>query len=430
MTSPNLILETTDLRGMMNKQAPTNSKFLKKYNEKTILNLIRLNKSVSRAELSKITKLSPTAIGTIVSKLICKGYIVETGIGKSSGGRRPVLLELRPNWYYSVGVDIDINYINIILLDIAGNIVGKSMIHIDMPREFEKALNILNEKVYEFLTSLNIPFCKILGIGISVPGMVDGNTGKLLLIPFFKWKDVGMPKYLPHIPKVPIFVENEAKASAIYEHWLGCCRGLKHFICINIMTGIGAGIFTGGYLYRGAKGIAGEVGHMQVDENGPLCVCGNYGCLDACASVTYMLERMKKIIRQGSLSKLNNVPNIDEITINTIIQAAREGDEAAKNVLLDSARYLGNAIAMLVNALNPEKVVLGKAFYHYADLVLDYIKDIVENRILNIKETKVDVVRSSIGEESSTMGAAIIPQKYFFGESETMSVKYNIRTGS
>lgn len=404
------------LRGNMSKQIPINGKFLKKYNEQFILDLIRIHKSISRAELSKITKLSATAIGIIVSKLLEKGYIVETGIGESSGGRRPVLLELKPNSYYSVGVDIDIGFINIIILDLRGNVYNQLMIHIEMPKDFEKALEIINEKVYEFLISLNISFNKLLGIAISVPGIVDGGSGELLLVPFFKWKNVSIPKHLPLIPKVPVYVENESKASAIYEHWLGCCQGLKHFICINIMTGIGAGIFTGGHLYRGAKGIAGEVGHMQVDENGPLCVCGNYGCLSACASVTYIVESMRRQIRQGIISTLNEIPNIDEITIETIVQAAKNGDDAAKNVLLNSARYLGNAISMLANALNPEKVVLGKAFYQYSDLVLDYIKDIVNSRIINIKEAKVDVVRSSSGEESSTMGAAIIPLMLFFGK--------------
>jgi N-acetylglucosamine repressor len=404
----------------MNKKIPTNNRFLQKYNEKSILDLIRIRKSISRAELSKVTNLSATAIGTIVAKLIEKGFIVETGSGESSGGRKPVLLELKSNSYFSVGIDIDLDLISIIVLDMTGNIVDKSLTHLKMPRDLNSAMHIIDEKVVETLSECRIPFNKLLGIGISVPGMVNGRTGELLLVPYFKWKNVKIPKSLPSIPKVPVYVENESKASTIYEHWLGCCQGIDNFICINVMTGIGAGIFTNGKLYRGAKGIAGEVGHMQVDESGPLCVCGNYGCLTACASITQIVERVKKLIRQGIITQLNDISNIEDITIDAIIQAARNGDETSKNALLDSSRYLGNAIAMLTNALNPEKVVLGKTFYKYSDLVLDYIRDIVNHRILNIKETKVEVVRSTVGEESSTLGAAIIPLGVFFGKYENI----------
>lgn len=404
----------------MNKRMPTNNRFLQKYNEKSILDLIRKRKSISRAELSKVTNLSATAIGTIVAKLIEKGFIIETGNGESSGGRKPVLLELRSHSYFTVGVDIDINFISIIVLDMTGAIIDKSLTRLKMPKDFDMAMQIIDQKVYQTLKTYEIPVDKLLGIGISVPGMVNGRTGELLLVPYFKWKNVQVPKHLPSIPKVPVYVENESKASTIYEHWLGCCQGVDNFICVNVMTGIGAGIFTDGKLYRGAKGIAGEVGHMQVDENGPLCVCGNYGCLTACASMTQIVERMKKLIRQGIITQLNDISDIEDITIDAIIQAARNGDEASKNALLESARYLGNAISMLVNAIDPEKVVLGKTFYEYSDLVLDYIKDIVNNRILNIKETKVEVVRSTVGEESSTLGAAIIPLSVFFGKYENV----------
>lgn len=400
----------------MTKNRTGNNRFLKKYNQTGILDLIRVHKAVSRAELSQLTGLSPTATGAIVSSLLEKDYIHETGTGQSKGGRRPVLLELKPGSYCSVGIDLDVNYINVMLIDITGRVIYENSTEMDSTASFENTVTRMERLVKEVVDKYSIDFRKLLGIGISVPGMIDSETHKVVFAPNLGWEDVDIRSHLAGTFNVPVYVENEAMASAICENWVGSCQGINNFVCINIRSGIGAGIFAGGQLYRGAGGSAGEVGHIVVDENGPRCGCGNYGCLETMASTRRIVENAKKLVRQGIASKLNEVEDVDEITINSIIEAARAGDEASRNVLLESARYLGIAISNIVNTLNPSKIVIGKEFVRYADLVMDQIKSVVSCKALKSPASKVEIIESEIGEKASTLGAAIIPLKVLFGK--------------
>jgi N-acetylglucosamine repressor len=400
----------------MSKTRTGNNKFLKIYNEKQILNLIRVNKAVSRSELSQLTGLSPTATGAVVSALIEKGYICEIGEGQSKGGRRPVLLELAPGSFYSVGLDVDVNYIKIAMVDITGEVVYEKSVPPGQGTEFESTANYMRRLISEAIDSCSIGSGKLLGIGISVPGMIDSDTQKVLLAPNLGWKDVDIKPTMEDAFKAPIYLENEAMASAICENWLGACRDVNNFVCVNVKSGIGAGIFTDGRPYRGAGGSAGEIGHILVEEDGPRCGCGNYGCLETVASTTRIVEKAKKLVRQGTVSRLNNFKDLNEITIDSIVDAARNGDETAMNILNESARYLGIAISSIVNMLNPSRIVIGKEFVKYADLVIDKIKSIVSCKALRTPASKVEVISSQMGERASALGAAIIPLKVFFGK--------------
>lgn len=392
-----------------------NNRFLKAYNEAVILDLIRINRSISKAELSQITGLSPTAIGVITSSLMEKGYIHETGTGESRGGRKPVLLELKPGAFYSIGIDLDLNYINLVLLDMSGMVVSNASDRMPHPPAVDKAVEKIGNAIQKMLAKLSIGFDRLLGIGISVAGFVDSETKKIILAPNLGWENVDIREHLSRFSRVPVYVENEAMASAIYESWMGSCQDIADFVCINLESGIGAGIFIDGRPYRGANGSAGEVGHIVVDENGPKCGCGNYGCLETVASPASMVEKAKRLVKQGVVSVLNNAEDVENIDLNLVIQAAREGDETAKGILLESARYIGIAISSIVNTLNPSKIVIGKEFTRYADLVLGQIKSITACKALNYPASRVDIAASDSGENSSTIGAGIIPLKILFG---------------
>lgn len=393
-----------------------NNQFLKQLNQTIILDLIRVNKAISKAQLAEITGLSPTAIGMITSSLQEQGYIHETGIGESKGGRKPVLLELKPRSYYSVGVDFDVDYMNILLVDITGEIISEKASRVSHWESVEKVMEKMESMIGEILSEFSIETEKLLGIGISVPGMVEWEQCEVVMAPNLGWEKVAVKDYMKRFQEVPIYLENEAMASAICENWVGSCQGINNFVCINIKSGIGAGIFTHGRLYRGASGSAGEVGHIVVDENGPKCGCGNYGCLETMASTSYIVEKARKLVRQGSVSSLNDVEDADGITIEDVIRAAKSGDGTAINILNESARYLGIAISNIANTLNPSKVVLGKEFVKYADLVMEQIVSVVACKALKSPAAHMDIAASTIGERASTLGAALIPVKTLFGK--------------
>ena len=393
-----------------------NNQFLKKFNQAVILDLIRREKGISKAELAEITGLSPTAVGVITASLLEEGYIHETGTGESKGGRRPVLLELKPRSFYAIGVDMDVAYMNMMLIDITGEVICERTMHLSESTAFEKAVGRLEDAILDMLDEKVIDLGRLLGIGISVPGLVNSETGEVVLAPNLQWENIDVKFHLIRLKHVPVYVENEAMASAICENWIGLCQDVGNFVCINIKSGIGAGIFTNGKLYRGAGGSAGEVGHIVVDENGPKCGCGNYGCLETLASTTRIADKAKRLVRQGIVSSLNEIKDVDAITIDRIVEAARGGDEAAKNILMESARYIGIAISSIINTLNPSKIVLGKEFIKYADLVMEHIKGVAVCKSLAFPTANVEITASNIGEKASALGAAIIPLKVLFGK--------------
>ncbi len=398
----------------MTKGKTGNSKFLKAYNEAGILDRIRIKQAVSRADLSKETGLSPTAIGVIVSSLIEKEYIHEIGTGESNGGRKPVLLELKPDSYYSVGLDIEVDSIQYVLTDITGRLVheGSALLSENTAEAVIKASEACTRQI---MAECSIGQDRLLGVGISVPGMVDSISHRVVLAPNLGWEDADPAGLLKERLGLPIYIENEAMSSAICENWIGACQVAGNFVCVNIKSGIGAGIFAGGRPYRGTGGTAGEVGHVVVDENGPKCGCGNYGCLETMASTGSIVEKARKMVRQGVVSNLNHIENVDEISLDDIVGAARSGDAAAVNVLDEASRYLGIALSNLVNTLNPSRIVLGKDFTVYGDLVLGTLRSIIDTKALKRPASNVELIISEIGERASTLGAAIIPLKKLFG---------------
>jgi len=388
-----------------------NNKFLKRLNRMTILNVIREYGAISKIELSKITGLSPTAVGSITSELQEEGYIHETGKGESKGGRPPKLLELKPGSYYSVGVDFDVDYMNLALVDITGQVIDQKSHKVPKWDSVENVAEKLELMIAQIINKHSINRQKLLGIGISIPGLVDLNKSEIIMAPNLGWKNINLKSYLIQLKDVPLYIENEAMASAIYENWIGSCRGIENFVCINIKSGIGAGIFINGKPYRGVSGTAGEIGHMVVDENGPRCGCGNFGCLETLASAAYIEQRARKMARQGVSIKLSSYKDIDSISIDDVAEAARNGDEASIDILRESGRYLGMAIANTINMLNPKRIVLGKEFTKYADIVLDTVKAVVERKALRSPAAVVEIIASEIGDKASTIGAALIPIK-------------------
>lgn len=392
-----------------------NNKFLKELNEISLLDLIRTNKQVSKADLAQLTGLSPTACGIIVTNLLEKSYIREAGIGISKGGRRPNLYELNPKSYYAVGVDIDVDFIRFILMDITGNVEYTDKISNGISNSVAELTKLIEGKVHHIIGQFKIGEDRLLGIGVSIPGMVDNITHEIIFAPNLGWERVDLEHMMSGMGNFPIFVDNEAMCSAICENWIGCCTEQKDFVCINMKSGIGSSIFAGGNLYRGFCGSAGEIGHIMVDQNGPKCACGNYGCLETLVSAKSMAEKAQRLIRQGLITDFAEGPDIDSISIDDIIRFAKAGNESARMILVEAAGYLGLAVANLINTINPSKIILGKELVKFSEDILEHLKNIALARALKYPASRVEIRTSELGEDTSALGAAIIPLKKLFG---------------
>lgn len=393
-----------------------NNKFLKQFNETSLLELIRTNKQISKADLAQLTGLSPTACGTIVTNLLEKGHIREAGIGVSKGGRRPNLYELNPKSYYSIGVDIDVDYIRFILMDITGNVEYRDKISSGFDQSVTESITLIEEKVQQIIELNDIKDDRLLGVGVSVPGMVDNVTHEVIFAPNLGWERVDLERMMSDMGSFPIFVDNEAMCSAISENWIGCCTEQKDFVCINMKSGIGSSIFASGNLYRGCSGSAGEIGHIMLDHNGPKCACGNYGCLETLVSTKAMVEKAQKLVRQGLIPDFPETQDINSInSIDDIISAVKAGNEAARVILVEAAGYLGLAISNLINTVNPSRIVLGKELIKMPEDILEHLRSIALAKALRYPASRVEIIISELGDDSSALGAAIIPLKKLFG---------------
>lgn len=399
----------------MIKNKTGNNQYLKELNQAAVLDLIRQKGRLSRKELSDLTGLSPTACGSITRQLIQDGFLHETGQGESTGGRKPVMLELKPRSYYAAGFDIGMEEIQMAVADITGQILYRQNLEYTMGISVEKALDMVHDELSMLVDKMGLKWENFLGCGLSIPGLVDRGTNQVIMAPNLSWNHVDLKAKASEILKMPVYIENEAMCSAICENWIGKCMNIDSFVCINVESGIGAGIFIGGSIYRGFSGSAGEIGHLIVQENGRLCGCGNHGCLETYASTRYMLLEVNNRLNKRHMFKSNDGPE-GSLRWDKIVDAAKNGDALCSEVLHQGAKYLGYAVAFLINTLNPEAIVLGKSFTQYATMVMDTLIRTVKEKALNYPASRVQIMTSDFGMNSSALGAAMIPIRKIFGK--------------
>lgn len=381
--------------------------------ELNILQLIHSGMNNSRLELAKQADLSPSSITAIVQRLIKKGLVMESEPAVSQLGRRPIPLQIRKDAAYLVGVDLGSFFLRIVITDVNGEIVYRSKTQTEMWAGRERVLERTFLAVHQAIRESNIPSKAIRGIGIAHSGVIDSEAGLVLSYPrpgqMAGWKNVPLREIFQDEFDLPCLLEDGVRTAAIAEKCFGVARDLSDFIYIDVGMGIGAGIFMGGKLYRGAGGKAGEFGHITVNENGPLCSCGNNGCLEAMSSCAAIIQDVKTAIENGIDSKIRELAggDLDKISIELIAQAATEDDSLAFRVLQKSASYIGIALANLVNLMNPRVMIFGGAlFREVPQLLADPLRRTIKQRSLERSANEVELKVSTLGGEASAIGAA------------------------
>jgi predicted NBD/HSP70 family sugar kinase len=381
--------------------------------EAEILGLVHSRLALSRAELAKLTGLSAGLISAIVRRLINANLVVESGLEPSKLGRRRVALKLRAGSSYTVGVEIGTFFLRVIVNDLSGNVCHKFETRTVLAEGFTRVMDRCFEAIGNAITECGIPKDSIVGIGVAHSGVVDSRRGTVLSFPrpgqMAEWRNVPLREIIEEKFKVPCIIEDGVRMAALAEKQLGAATELSDFVYVRIGMGIGACIFIDGEPYRGAGGSAGEFGHMTVDENGPLCFCGNNGCLSALASCSAIIQGVSGAIRKGVQSRVQEMAgnDIDHISIEMILQAAAENDSLAFRVLNEAAVHIGVALADVVNLLNPSVVVFsGPLFQTNPQLMLDAIQRVIRQRALEKAANEVQLRVSTLGPDSPALGAA------------------------
>ncbi|MBP2659046.1 MAG: Glucokinase [Firmicutes bacterium] len=375
-------------------------------NDALTLNVIRRQGPVSRVEISKMTGLTPPTVTNITTKLLELGLIAEDRIGESSGGRRPLLLKIN-----SLLATVIIVYIR------SERMIGY-VIDPEFQIQLEDSRNIKGKKEDEILKMLLdiISDCRkravvpVLAVGVVVRGPVRRKDGIAVFVPNIGWRNTPLKGIIEEHIGLPAFIENDVKALSNGEYYYGSVKDAKSMILLKVSHGIGGGIIFNGSLYRGVNDSAGEVGHTTIDIAGPICSCGNYGCLEALASENALVDAVAKAIKEGQSSIIYDMVKgeLKDLTPEVIYEAADAGDELAIRMLGQVARYLGIGIANLVNTFNPEILIIGGGIVRGRQYIEDIVRQIVEDRSFESSSNVLEISFLTTTTENTLKGAADI----------------------
>ncbi|MGI9035444.1 MAG: ROK family transcriptional regulator [Pyrinomonadaceae bacterium] len=364
-------------------------------NKQIVLNYVRDRAPISRAEIARETALQRSTVSAIVDDLQFDNLIEEIGTGDSTGGRKPTLLKLKTGIPVAIGVDITPRETTIALAGLDGSILQKEMF------ETSPDANFMSARIVKTIEKYNRAKKNYkLEVGISVPGIADQTTGKVLYIPYFGWRDWDICKQIKEKTNLRATVDNDANAIALAELWFGAERNRRHrnFITVLVAEGIGTGIIFDGENYRGDRGAAGEFGHMIIGKNAPVkCSCGSRACWEAHASEGAIKFRYLNQIKNGSAKSKN-------VTMEQLIELANGGDEKAVRAFRETAKYLGIGISNLIIGFSPQAVIVSGRIVKIWNLIKDEIESLAERSIRQgLPETIIEA--SSLGDSPTLTGS-------------------------
>lgn len=399
----------------------------KHLNRSLVLNTIHKYGPISKADISQKLNLTFATIGNITSELIKTEAIRTSGFGESNGGRKPALYEINWENFYVIAVDIGVTKITAAIVNLKGEIYSRYDVGMSSIKDSLTLIERVYKTVDELLAGKDITDSKIFGIGVSAPGPIDGDEGKILSPPNLQdTSDVNIEQLLEERYHLTTILEKDANAAALAEQWFGSIHMKENILYILADQGIGGGIIIGTRIYRGFKNGAGEIGHVSIDVDGPRCNCGNFGCLEAMASGIAVIKRVQEEIRRGVLSTLADLYLQEDhsLTLDEIIKHARQGDRLANTVLDEAGRYLGIGVANAINFFAPSKVIFGGQMIDLNPEVVRTAEKIAKSRSFSSFAKKITFTKSSFGYQSTLVGAAsIIQQKLFDAPEETIIQK-------
>ena len=365
------------------------SNTIRNINRQIVLNYVREREPISRAEIAKQTELQRSTVSAIVDSLVTEGFIKEIGVGESSGGRKPTLLQLRKDQPVAVGVDITPTTTSVALANLAGEILEQQSFQTspDGEKTFEQIIKRLL-KIKSKLKSDSVE------IGVSVPGLVDAATGIVSYVPYFQWKHWNLKQKIERAAELPVVIDNDANAIALAELWFG---GLEHtvknFVSVLVAEGIGTGIIFDGQIYRGNQGAAGEFGHMVVgSKNKVVCSCGSTQCWEAFAS------------NKATLARFNDLTDRKAENVEEVFSLALEQNAEALRIVNETTRYLALGIVNLIVGLSPEIIVISGKITRIWSLIERQLLETVETNIRQ-KLPEIQIKASTLGEQPTLQGA-------------------------
>lgn len=376
------------------KSITWNQQVVKKNNTSLVFQTITQSEPISRADIAQQSGLNKATVSSLVSELLNKDLIYESGPGESSGGRRPVLLHYNANAGYSIGIDLGVNYVLGVVTDLKGKVIVEENFKVKNS-SFPEVVDLIKSMIYSLIKDLPKTPYGIIGIGIGIPGIVDKQS-KILLAPNLGWKNCELKSLIEEEFQVPVVIENEANAGAYGEKEFGVGQDYKDIVYVSAGIGIGVGLILNNDLYQGLNGFSGEMGHMVIDINGVPCSCGSKGCWEAYASEFALLNKADS-----------------DTTLEALIDLAKENDEKALSLFKETGQFIGYGINNIINTFNPEQIIIGNRLAMAEPWIKQPILDIVYSHSLSFQQKDLQISFSKHSTHSAALGVAAITTEAF-----------------
>ncbi|MFH9263065.1 MULTISPECIES: ROK family transcriptional regulator [unclassified Streptomyces] len=372
-------------------ETPGSQTSLHRANLERVVRAVRMAGSLTQAEIARSTGLSAATVSNIVRELKDGGTVEVTPT--SAGGRRARSVSLSGDAGIVIGVDFGHTHLRVAVGNLAHQVLAEESEPLDVDASSAEGFDRAEVLVKRLIAATGIGPDKVIGIGLGVPGPIDvesGTLGSTSILP--GWTGINPSEELSGRLGVPVYVDNDANLGALGELVWGSGRGVKDLAYIKVASGVGAGLVIDGTIYRGPGGTAGEIGHITLDESGPVCRCGNRGCLETFTAARYVLPLLQPSHGPG-------------LTMERVVQLAREGDPGCRRVIGDVGRHIGSGVANLCNLLNPSRVVLGGSLAEAGELVLGPIRDSVSRYAIPSAARQLSVLPGALGGRAEVLGA-------------------------
>ncbi|MGJ5894786.1 ROK family transcriptional regulator [Streptomyces niveiscabiei] len=380
------------------------------YNQAVVLDAVRTSGEISRVELAALTGLTNQTVSNVVRKLLDAGLVAESGQAPSNGGKRRTLLSLRADGAYAVGVHLDPDAAVIVVVDLAGQVVGSRRLRLTDPGDPAGIVDRVSRAALRLVERAGVDRARLLGLGVAAPGPLDGTTGAVVSPPNFPgWGRVPLTEMFAEATGLPVALDNDATAAAIGERWIGGAERAGSFLFVYLGTGVGAGIVLDNTVLHGDSGNAGEFGHMPVEPGDRVCQCGANDCLGPYCSPAAIIEDLFDRHGPGTAAGLGLIGGPDSVHLDwkALRKAARSGDDAALDVVRRAARRIGQAARGATSLLDVGRIVLGgEALRGIEGLMREEIEAAVNRTSVARTIRGITVEPSVIGETVGAVGAA------------------------
>lgn len=374
-----------------------------------ILNHLHQNSPISRSELSSQLGINKASISTTIRELIDRGIVIEVGVksGNQDVGHPSIDLMINPDAGRIIGVSINQGIVTAVITDISPNILWRKEVNLPASNLFQENMQVVKNLIQEVCNLARGHKLPILGLGLSIPGMVDIESNRLLAAFELGWQNIDLNVLIEGNEDINFHIGNEAHMSGLGERYFGSSEKSASTLYLNWGLEMSGAIIINENVVPGSMGLAGEVGHFSLDPNGAMCECGNLGCWNTMVNFKAAVSRIQSKIDAGESSCVLEFCNhsLNDLSLNLFIEAVRQGDSVAVGALKETGKWLGIGIANLINLFNPDLIVLGGPLSQAFHLVYPIIQSEVDQRALPWQRNSCQIKPSRYRQDACLIGA-------------------------